>query len=145
MIDTGPSRGTPFQQALGLRWRTTGDDSATVLVDMDVRPELCGPAGSVEGGVLCTLADVAGASVAARATGRLVATQHVAISFLAPGRVGPLRGAGTLLRAGRTDAVAEVRVTDTGKEDRLVAVGLVTVRVLDAETGRGDARAPSAA
>jgi len=34
------------------------------------------------------------------------------------------------LRVGRHDAVAEVRIVDRGNDNRLMAVALVTVRVL---------------
>jgi len=120
--------GTPFQQSLGLRW--TMDDGGSVAVELGMRDDLRGPAGSLEGGVVSTLADVAGASAAALAVGSLVATEHISISFLAPGRVGPIRATGVPLRVGRQDAVAEVRIVDAGKGDRLMAVALVTVRVL---------------
>jgi len=99
---------------------------------MDLRADLCGPAGSVEGGVVSTLADVAGASACAVALGgKLVATEHMAVSFLAPGRVGPIEAAGKVLRLVERDAVAEVRVVDSGRDRRLMAVALVTVRSLD--------------
>jgi acyl-coenzyme A thioesterase PaaI-like protein len=55
----------------------------------------------------------------------------MAISFLAPGRDGPVRATGTPLRVGKADAVVEVRVIDRGRDDRLMAVALVTVRVID--------------
>lgn len=122
--------GTPFQQFLGARWSAVDGDPDAVAVELTLRPELCGPAGSLEGGVVATLADVAGASVVARALGTLVATEHISISYLAPGHVGPVRAVGTLLRAGRRDGVTEVRVTDRGNGDRLMAVALVTVRGL---------------
>jgi acyl-coenzyme A thioesterase PaaI-like protein len=35
------------------------------------------------------------------------------------------------MRVGKTDAVVEVRVVDRGHDDRLMAVGLVTVKVID--------------
>jgi len=123
------SIGTAFQRSLGLRWERGGSEKAVAVV-MDMRDDLRGPAGSLEGGVVSTIADVAGASACAMSVGALVATQHIAISFLAPGRVGPIHAEGVVLRTGRDDAVAEVRVTDQGNEDRLMAVALVTVRVL---------------
>jgi uncharacterized protein (TIGR00369 family) len=122
--------GTPFQQSLGLRW-LTGDGADQVAVELDMRDDLRGPAGSLEGGVVSTIVDVAGASTAAMAVNGLVATQHISVSFLAPGRDGPIRATGTPLRVGRTDAVVEVRVVDGGRDDRLIAVGLVTVKVID--------------
>src|SRR3954447_25422812 len=118
--------GTRFQQSLGLRW-LAGEEPGQIAVELDLRDDLKGPAGSLEGGVVSTIVDVAGASAAAQAAGGLVATQHMALSFLAPGRNGPIRATGTPLRVGKIDAVAEVRVIDRGRDDRLIAVGLVTV------------------
>jgi uncharacterized protein (TIGR00369 family) len=136
--DSGDGIGTPFQRSLGLIWHP-GPASGELAVTMALRPELCGPAGSLEGGVVSTLADVAGASACAMALGHgLVATEHITVSFLAPGRVGPVVAAAQVLRAGRRDAVAEVRVTDTGQDDRLLAVAHVTVRALEARTPAGD-------
>ena len=126
--------GTTFQQSLGVRWAAVveGEDRDAVAIELTLRPELCGPAGSLEGGIVSTLVDVAGASAAARALGRMVATQHIAVSFVAPGRVGPIRAIGIPVRVGRNDAVVEVKVTDLGhqasEEGRLMAVALVTVR-----------------
>jgi uncharacterized protein (TIGR00369 family) len=129
MDKTADEIGTPFQRSLGLRWgRGDADDSVAVVMEM--RDDLRGPAGSLEGGVVSTLADVAGASTCAMAVGSLVATEHISITFLAPGREGPIRATGALLRSGRNDAVAEVRVVDVGRDERLMAVALVTVRVL---------------
>jgi uncharacterized protein (TIGR00369 family) len=122
--------GTPYQQSLGLRW-LAGDTADQVAVELDVRDDLRGPAGSLEGGVVSTLVDVAGASTAAMAVKGLVATQQMSVSFLAPGREGPVRATGTPMRVGKTDAVVEVRVVDRGHADRLMAVGLVTVKVID--------------
>lgn len=133
----GEAVGTRFQQSLGARWASVEDDPAAVAVELVLRPELCGPAGSLEGGIVATLADVAGASAAARALGSMVATQHISISYLAPGRVGPVRAVGTPLRVGRRDVVAEVRITDRGNGDRLMAVALVTVRGLAGRPGEG--------
>jgi len=121
--------GTAFRRWLGLRWERAPGERAVAVV-LDVRDDLRGPAGSLEGGVVSTLADVAGASACAVEAGRLVATEHIAISLLAPGRVGPVRATATVLRSGRRDAVAEVRVVDEGKDNRLMAVALVTVRIL---------------
>jgi uncharacterized protein (TIGR00369 family) len=122
--------GTPFQQSLGLRWMA-GEEPGQIAVELELRDDLKGPAGSLEGGVVSTIADVAGASAGAQAAGGLVATQHMSVSFLAPGRVGPVRATGTPLRVGKTDAVVEVRVIDRGNDDRLIAVALVTVKVID--------------
>jgi uncharacterized protein (TIGR00369 family) len=121
--------GTAFQRWLGMRWERAPGEGAVAVV-MEIRDDLRGPAGSLEGGVVSTLADVAGASACAVEAGSLVATEHIAISLLAPGREGPVRATASVLRTGRRDAVAEVRIVDEGKDNRLMAVALVTVRVL---------------
>lgn len=124
--------GTAFQRSLGLRWRLPPGDRPGLCVELDMRPELCGPAGSLEGGVVSTLVDVAGASACAVALGTgLVATEHLSVSMLAPGKVGPITATAEVIRQGRRDAVADVRVVDRGRDDRLVAAALVTVRVLE--------------
>ncbi|MFL6239734.1 MAG: PaaI family thioesterase [Actinomycetes bacterium] len=123
-----PEGATPFQRLLGLRW-SNGDDGA-VIVDMDIRDDLRGPVGSLEGGVVSTLVDVAGASAAAVAMQAMVATADMTVHFLAPGRVGPVRATGVPLRIGSDNAVVEVKVIDTGKDDRLMATALLTIRAL---------------
>jgi acyl-CoA thioesterase len=122
--------GTPYQRWLGIRWCDVAENG-TVEVEIALRDDLRGPTGALEGGVVATLADVAGASAAAAAASRLVATQHVAISFLAPGREGPIRATGIPIRVGKRDAVSEVRIVDLGNEARLIAVALVTLRIFD--------------
>jgi uncharacterized protein (TIGR00369 family) len=122
--------GTAFQSSLGLHWSSPVDGSGGLIVEMDLRPDLCGPAGSLEGGVVSTIIDVAGASAIAFQAQAMVATDHMAISFLAPGRIGPIRATGTPLRVGKTSGVAEVRVIDLGKDSRLMAVATVSVRIL---------------
>jgi uncharacterized protein (TIGR00369 family) len=126
----GDVAGTAFQQWLGLRWAIIDPERHRIVVEMDLRDDLCGPNGTVEGGVVSTLVDVAGASAGATALGRWLATEHISVSFLAPGRVGPIRASAELLRAGQRDAVSEVRVVDVGRDDQLMAVALVTLRQL---------------
>ena len=128
MSEESRTTGTVFHRWLGLRWEQSGDDGVAVVLDM--RDELRGPAGSLEGGIVATLADVAGASTAAMALGAMVATQQISISYLAPAKTGPIRASGAPLRIGRQDAVVQVDITDLGRNDRVVAVALVTVKAL---------------
>jgi uncharacterized protein (TIGR00369 family) len=112
----------PLFEHLGLRWtdlRPTG-----VTVEVDIRDDLRGPAGMVQGGVIATLVDVAAASTAAQGSAGLVATSEMSIHFLAPGRIGPVRAVGELLHSRAGGAAVEVRVYDAGKADRLMAVAL---------------------
>ena len=112
----------PFFDHLGLRWtdvRPTG-----VTVELDIRDDLRGPAGTLQGGVIATVVDVAAASTAAQGSG-LVATSEMTIHFLAPGRIGPVRAVGELLHSRSSGGAAvEIRVYDAGNSDRLMAVAL---------------------
>jgi uncharacterized protein (TIGR00369 family) len=100
-------------------------------VEIDLSDDLRGPAGSLHGGLVAMLIDVAGASSIAAESGRLVATSSTTIQYLAAGRVGPIRALGRPLRWSDTLGVAEVRVNDVGKDDRLMAVAHVTCVFLD--------------
>jgi uncharacterized protein (TIGR00369 family) len=119
---------TPFHRSLGLRW-INGDDGS-VIVEMDIHDDIRGPVGSLEGGVVSTIVDVAGASAGAVAMKSMVATADMTVHFLAPGRVGPVRATGVPLRVGTDSAVVEVKVIDTGKDNRLMATALLTIRAL---------------
>jgi uncharacterized protein (TIGR00369 family) len=124
-------RATAFQRSVGVRWLPSPAVAGAVAIEAALRPDLCGPAGSLEGGVLCTLVDVAGASAAALGLeSPMVATEQLSVSFLAPGRVGPMRATAVPLRLGRDSAVSEVKVVDVGRGDRLVASALVSLRAL---------------
>ena len=72
-------------------------------------------------------------SAIAHASGRVVATSAFSINLLSAARVRPLRAAATPLRVTRRQGVAEVQVLDTGKDNRLVAMALVTVSFLAGE------------
>jgi uncharacterized protein (TIGR00369 family) len=129
---TVPDGATAFQRSLGLRWIPVDGGLA---VEMDIRDDQRGPAGSLEGGVVSTLVDVAAGSAAAIEMKALVATADMTVHFLAPGRVGPVRANGVVLRASKGNAVVEVRVIDHGREDRLMAVALVNMRALGSMPG----------
>ncbi len=102
-------------------------------VEFDVTDDLRGPAGSLHGGLVATIVDVAGASCLFRQTGRPVATASTSIQYLSAGRVGPIRATATVLRATDTLGVVEVRVVDVGKDERLMAVAHVTLKLLAGE------------
>ncbi len=127
----GQSRGDRrfFFDHLGLRWDT--HEHGRVSVELDLRDDLRGPAGILQGGVTATLIDVAAATTAAAAGVHLMASNELTVHYLAPGRVGPIRAVGELLRAGERVLAAEVRVHDLGQENRLMAVGLVSMVPLD--------------
>jgi uncharacterized protein (TIGR00369 family) len=123
-----PDGQTAFQRHLGIRYFEAPPDAAegTMLLRLDVRDDLLGPAGSLEGGAVATLIDVAGASCAAQSLGALVATQAITLCYLAPVKVGPAQACAQPLRVGSRDAVIEVRVSDAGRDGRLCTTALLT-------------------
>ena len=128
----------PFFEHLALRWTEMGAEG--VSVEIDIRDDLRGPAGTLQGGVIATLVDVAAAATAAQGSAGLVATSEMTLHFLAPGRIGPVRAVGELLRSRSGGAAVEVRVYDSGNQDRLMVVALAAFSDLS-----GSARASSSA
>jgi uncharacterized protein (TIGR00369 family) len=125
--EAGTSR--PFLDHLGLRWELL--ESETV-VELDLREDLQGPGGALQGGVTVTLIDVAAATRANIAlAGARVFTSNMTVQFLRQGRAGPIRAAATLVRSSRTGAVVEVRVIDVGDDGELIAVALVQMQIRD--------------
>jgi uncharacterized protein (TIGR00369 family) len=106
------------------------DEGGEHHVELDITDDLRGPAGSVHGGLVAMLVDVAGAYCLTVASGKLVATASTSVEYLSAGRVGPLRATGEVLRVSANRGVARVRVIDRGKEDRPVAAALVSVSFL---------------
>jgi uncharacterized protein (TIGR00369 family) len=123
-----PDSQTAFQRLLGIRYfpPSPGAPAGSMVLKADVRDDLRGPAGSLEGGVVATMIDVAGASCAATALESLVATQAISLCYLAPVKVGPATATAQPLRVGARDAVVEVRVHDPGSDGRLCATALLT-------------------
>lgn len=119
----------PFFEHLGLRWNTLDQDR--ISVELELRDDLRGPAGTLQGGIIATLVDVAAASTAALTGTSFVATTEMTIHYLAPGRVGPVRAVGELLRSGPRSFTVEARVYDEGKDNRLMAVALAAFASLD--------------
>ena len=134
----GSAEHRPLFDYLGLRWSELAPDR--VCVEIDMRDDLRGPAGMLQGGIVATLVDVAAATAAAQGTGGLVATSEMTVHFLAPGRVGPIRASGEILRSRSGGAAVEVRVHDLGNANRLMAVALAAFSDL-----AGAARPPSTA
>jgi uncharacterized protein (TIGR00369 family) len=119
----------PLLDHLGLRWEL--GESETV-VEVDLREDLLGPGGALQGGVTATLVDVVAATRANIAlAGARVFTSNMTVQYLRQGRVGPIRGVATLVRSSRTGAVVQVLVTDVGDSDELIAIALVQMQIRD--------------
>jgi uncharacterized protein (TIGR00369 family) len=106
------------------------DEAGIHIVELEISDEMRGPGGAVHGGLVASLVDRAGAYAVARDSQRPVATSNVALSYLASANAGPLRATATTLRVGRRQGVAEVKVYDAGRDDRLVAAAVITLSYL---------------
>ncbi len=78
--------------------------------------------GNAHGGAIFSLADMAFAA-AAHASGLFYVSTQASISFLEPGRIGPLRGEAKKVRCGKTLAVYNVSIKDV--DDTQVAIGII--------------------
>jgi uncharacterized protein (TIGR00369 family) len=99
------------------------------VVELDVTDAVRNPWGIVHGGVTASLVDVAAErAVASQSEGPGgVATGDVALHFLAPSRVGPVRATPTVMGERADGTVVLVEVRDVGG-DRVVARAVATVR-----------------
>ncbi len=78
---------------------------------------------NAHGGAIFSLADMTFAA-AAHATGIFFVSAQASISYLEPGRVGPLRGVAKKIRCGKTLGIYEVNIYDA--DDTHVAVATIT-------------------
>ncbi len=85
-----------------------------VHLRMAVTPQVLGPDGGVRAGVLATVVDVVGGSVALRAIGRQrMATADLVVEMVRPARGPRIEARASLRRRGRTTLVVEAVVFET--------------------------------
>lgn len=107
-----------------LGFRVAEDGSVAV----EVEGWLLNPWGMLHGGVTASLIDVAAEVAGSTALGRAARATGQMVRFLSPARVGPVRAVPTVLSVGDDGTtIVEVRVVDTGADDRLTAIGTVTL------------------
>jgi uncharacterized protein (TIGR00369 family) len=111
----------PLAQSLAFR---IGEDAS---VEVDASPELRNPWGILHGGVTAVLADVASEVAGSHALGAPVRAGDGVLRYLAPGRNGPIRAVPRVLAVEDDRALVEVRVTDAGADDRIIAFGQLTL------------------
>jgi uncharacterized protein (TIGR00369 family) len=119
--------GSPLDDALGFSFIGIEDDEVVCRLNPTqtalgtIEPPV------LHGGALATCVDTACWYAVVRESGsqEWVAVD-LGIDYLRPAPPDPLRLTATCLRAGRTLAVAEVRITLSGEPDRLLAIGRAT-------------------
>jgi uncharacterized protein (TIGR00369 family) len=118
----------PVAELLGIRVVAVGDDEA--VFELDVRPEHANPMGTVQGGVICALADAAmGLAYAWRLEeGESFTTLELKTNYVRAVTEGRLVATGRVLHAGRTVGLTSCDVVDG--EGRKVAYATSTCMTL---------------
>ena len=133
--------GSAIHHTFGLTLTVAGDGE--VVIRAEATGAAANKAGTVAGGVLAQMVDSAGVQAARTRLDRQdrAVTVELNVNFLRPAPAGgPLRARGSLLDLSRTLAVARAEVRDA--QDVVVAVGLVTVRLLRARGAGTTAASP---
>ncbi len=106
------------------------DEEGGAVVDLPYNPNLDHALGGVHGGVYATLLDTAGWFTAAATTDRScwVATSEFTVHLLQPVQRVPLRAVGCLVKVGKRQVIAEMRLEDD--RGRFVGHGVGTFIVL---------------
>ena len=102
----------PIAELLGMRYVSSGDGKA--VIELDVTERHANPMGTLHGGVLCDLADLAmGAAFASTlAEGESFTTLELKINFLKPVWNAHLVAAAHVVTRGRMVGLVECDVTD---------------------------------
>jgi uncharacterized protein (TIGR00369 family) len=118
----------PIARTFGMRLSYNGKGQATV--DLPYNPDLDHALGGVHGGVYATMLDTAGwfTAAAAHEVDCWLATAEMSVHFLAPVERTSLRAVGTLIKQGKRQDVAEMRLYDGA--GRLVGHATATFIVL---------------
>lgn len=115
------NRHDPFAGSLGIELLEVGEDRGVAVMPLDERHR--NGMGHAHGGAIFALADMAFATVS-NAGGMYCVNAQSSISYLEPGRIGPLRGEARRIRSGKRLGTYEVRITDA--DGTLVAVATIT-------------------
>jgi uncharacterized protein (TIGR00369 family) len=104
----------PVADLVGVELTTMERGRATF--HLDARPEHASPLGTMQGGILCVLADAAmgAAYVSLLEDDESFATLELKTNYLKPVWSGRITAAAEVLKAGRTIGLVDCRMTDEG-------------------------------
>jgi len=124
----------PIAQLLGLKIISLLPGESHL--ELDAGPQHANPMGTLHGGVLCDLADLAMGAAYASTLGReeTFTTLELKINFLRPVWRGKLFAVGKIVNRGRTVGMVECDITDS--QGRLVAKSTSTCMTLQKEKHR---------
>jgi uncharacterized protein (TIGR00369 family) len=105
-----------FAERLGAEVSATGEGSATV--QFEAREEHLNPAGTLHGGVLATLVDTAMGMAVRTATDEddVPATSQLTVTYLRPGKPGPLSVRAQVRTRGEHLTVCDADVEQDGRD-----------------------------
>ncbi|HYO37778.1 MAG TPA: PaaI family thioesterase [Geodermatophilus sp.] len=117
-----------FAGRLGVRVQDTGDGVATIV--FEVGDEHLNPAGTLHGGVVATLVDTVMGQAVRTTTGEgeVPATSQLTVTYLRPGKPGPLEVRGRVRTRGEHLTICEA---DVEQEGRSIAHAVATFALLD--------------
>ena len=111
----------PFARHMGIELPEVGPEHGVAIMPLDERHR--NGMGHAHGGAIFALVDMTFATVS-NAAGLYCVNAQTNISYLEPGRIGPLRGEARKIRSGRNLGTYDVRITDS--DGTLVAIATVT-------------------
>lgn len=119
----------PVANLLGARPLHCDPERGCMTVEFQARREFCNLMGTIQGGMLTAMLDLAMAFAALCTLddGHVVPSLEVKTTFLAPARPGTIIGEGRLLRKGRSIAFMEARLTDSSAT--LLATASATAQI----------------
>jgi acyl-coenzyme A thioesterase PaaI-like protein len=120
-----PTLSVPFSERVALLMIEPG------IGEVLLRPDLTNSTGTIQGGVLGILGEMAAQTLASSETGRTFVVDDLDIRYLRAARVGPARSTARLLALDDERATVVVEIHDTGMTDRHVAHVIAQCRALD--------------
>lgn len=132
MMKSGEKSGPPIAQLLGIE--ITDLEIGRVALEMEASDKLHNPMGTLHGGVLCDLADLAMgyAFISTLADDELFTTVEIKLNFLKPIWEGKLRAESKIIKKGKSTGLVECHVYD--KKGSLVAHSTSTCMILKGNT-----------
>jgi uncharacterized protein (TIGR00369 family) len=89
--------------------------------EVPLRIDLTNATGTIQGGVVALLGEMAAHTLASSAAGRTFVVDDLDVRYLRAARVGPARSSAKLLQLDDERATVAVEIRDTGMDNRLVA------------------------
>jgi len=122
----------PGHLLTAMEMRRVDDPEFGPSLEMDLRPEVSNPHGSLHGGLMTVLIECGAAGVAVRAgDSENIVAGDCTTRFLSPVTVGPARVVSRVLRIGRRSIIVQADVIDVGADRKLIATATLAYARLD--------------